>query len=478
MKNQSIPSWLIQLGILNNLFPLTMLSIMNTKIVAIIFAIISVVVGCCHIDSGSTGYISNYRLRFERGDTVYVGNGSFSVSFCIEPNAPDTVVMQFGMREGLNYAEYDSDSTFLLSVSGDNLLSYSLLNDERQISFVRKDGQKFATVRMEYTYGNYASAMRFGKPLDANNPIADIWETSWEEFYYPFIPNSHMDIRAEFVAPDTVDVVAAYPVYRQGDRYICEAKNIISHSLHFAYLNKKHYIVDTIGICGKKVPLYQMKKRLLSDSEKADMANVLCRAAEYFESVFGDSYWSEKHGVSVMSILFEPTFYGLRQNVNFMSSPIDDSTYYAFGLVHEMGHRWLGEYNLLIADGQPGAYFIKESLNVFMRMMFGRATGLYDWQQEMQKRRKSYDEIKGTKRDCALIDMRYNSNFDVVYSKGPVILDDFAQRIGYDEMVRIIGEFYRRYDQKIGLRYEDFISTVADLHPEIADELNQRLRSI
>lgn len=451
---------------------------MSTRIVAIFFVITTVVGGCSRIDSNSTGYISNYRLRFERGDTVYVGNGSFSVSFCIEPNAPDTVVMQFGMREGLNYAEYDSDSTFLLSVSGDNLLSYSLLSDERQIAFVRNSNEQAAHIRMEYGYSNIVTAFRFGKPLNANNPTADIWETSAEEFYYPFIANTHMDIRAEFVAPDSVEVIASYPAHRQGDSYICEAKNIISHSLHFAYLNKKHYIVDTIGICGKKVPLYQMKKRLLSDSEKADMANVLCRAAEYFESVFGDSYLSEKHGVSVMSILFEPTFYGLRQNVNFMSSPIDDSTYYAFGLVHEMGHRWLGEYNLLIADGQPGAYFIKESLNVFMRMMFGRATGLYDWQQEMQKRRKSYDEIKGTKRDCALIDMRYNSNFDVVYSKGPVILDDFAQRIGYDEMVRIIGEFYRRYDQKIGLRYENFISTVADLHPEIADELDRRLRSI
>ena len=451
---------------------------MNTKIVAIIFAIISVVAGCSHIDSGSTGYISNYRLRFERGDTVYVGNGSFSVSFCIEPNAPDTVVMQFGMRSGLDFAEHDTDSTFLLSVFGDNLQSYTILSDERQIAFVRNSNEQAAHIRMEYGYSNIVTAFRFGKPLNANNPTADIWETSAEEFYYPFIANTHMDIRAEFVAPDSIEVVAAYPVYRQGDSYICEAKNIISHSLQFAYLNKNRYIVDTIGVCEHKVPVYQMKKRVLSDSEKTDMANVLCRAAEYFESVFGDSYWSEKHGVSVMSILFEPTFYGLRQNVNFMSSPIDDSTYYAFGLVHEMGHRWLGEYNLLIADGQPGAYFIKESLNVFMRMMFGRATSLYDWQREMERRRNAYAEIKGTKRDRALIDMCYNNYYDIVYYKGPLILDEFAQRIGYDGMVRIIAEFYRRHDLRPGLRYEDFIATVADLHPEIAGELDQRLRCI
>ena len=442
-----------------------------------VFTLVLLCIGCRRVHD-SKSFISNYKLQFDRGDTVWVGNGHFCISFCIEPNAPDTVVMQFGMREGLNYAEYDSDSSFLLTVSGDNLLNYIMHNDERQILFVRKDRKRAATIRMEYSYANFVGAMRFGKPLDANNPIADIWETSFEEFYYPFIANTHMDISAEFVAPDSIEVVAAYPVYRQGDSYICEAKNIISHSLQFAYLNKNRYIVDTISVCEHKVPVYQMKKRVLTDAEKSDMANVLCRAADFFEGVFGESYWSERHGFTSMSILFEPTFDCLRQNVNFMSSPIDDSSYYAFGLVHEMGHRYLGEYNLLNDAGIPGAMFLHESLNVFMRMMFGRATGLYDWQREMQKRRKSYAEIKGTKRDRALIDMCRNNNYAVVYDKGPLILDEFAQRVGYDEMVRIVAEFYRRYDLKPGLRYEDFIATVADLHPEIANELDQRLRSI
>lgn len=446
------------------------------RTIIILFTLVVLCIGCRQsIDI--TSYISNYNLRFDRGDTVNVGNGHFAVSFRIDAHAPDTVVMHFGTMV-LGYTEHETDTTFVISVSGDNLQRYEIRNGKQQIVFVRMNKQEAATVRMAYDYGNFSAVMKYGKSPDWNNPTADIWETSSEEFYYPFIPNTRMDIRAEFVAPDSVEVIAAYPVYRQGDSYICEAKNIISHSLQFAYLNKNRYIVDTIRVCEHKVSVYQMKKRVLTDAEKSDMANVLCRAADFFEGVYGEPYWSERHGVTGMSILFEPTFYGLRQNVNFMTSPIDDSTYYAFGLVHEMGHRYLGEYNLLNDAGIPGAMFLHESLNVFMRMMFGRATGLYDWQREMQKKRKSYAEIKGTKRDRALIDMCYNNNYAVVYDKGPLILDEFAQRIGYDEMVRIIAEFYRRYDLKPGLRYEDFISTVAELHPEIANELDQRLRSI
>ena len=405
-----------------------------------------------------------------------VANGHFDVSFTIEPSAHDTVWMRFGGR--IPYAEQETDSTFHIVISGANIVHKIIDSESQRIGFIRENKRKPSSVRMEYDYGNFAAALRFGKPLNANNPTADIWETSTEEFYYPFVPQTRMDIHAEFMVSDSVEVVAAYPAKRVGDCYICEANNIISHSLQFAYLNRNHYIVDTINVCDVGVPVYQMKKRPLTDSERSSMANVLSDAAEYFEEVFGVSYFSEKHGTSSMSVLFEPTFIGLRYNINFMSSPIDSSTYSPWGLVHEIGHRWLGEYNLLIADGQPGAYFIRESLNVFMRMMFGRATGSYDWQAEMHRRQQSYSKIKGTEHDRALIDMRYNSNHAVVYAKGPLILDEFAQRIGYDEMVRVIAEFYRRHDLKPGLRYEDFVATVADLHPEIAEELDQRLRSI
>lgn len=140
-------------------------------------------------------------------------------------------------------------------------------------------------------------------------------------------------------------------------------------------------------------------------------------------------------------------------------------------MVHEMGHRWLGEWTLLIDDGQPGAYFIKESLNEFMTLMFIRQFyGVRTYEAQLDKCRAEYEKIKGTSQDESLVDVVLNNNNTVVYRKGPLVLDCIAKQIGYDELMGLIARFYRKYAGEYPLRYTDFIDMLHESKAGVAKE--------
>lgn len=427
--------------------------------------------------------VTDYQLRFELEEGV--GNAHVEVSFNIAADAPDTVWMNFGgglQTQGFVYTEDEqTDSTFHIVIKCNNIKHKIIDSRKQRIGFVPNHGL-ISTVFMSYDYCNMSAAIEYP------HPTMVIWDTGASEFYYPFVTHSQMDIRAEFVVPDGVEVMASYPVRKRGNSYILEEKVISSRSLRMAFLQKKYYSVDTIQI-PYAVPVYRLKGYNI-DAQLKNIESETPLIMDFYAKAYKEPYISPKHCVRPLQAIIFGYGGGLQNHVNFISVPLFSSiemdtlsrspslAEYSPSLAHELGHRWISSDNLFISKGQPGAYFIVESLNEFMTLMCFREINHHRYLRRMANRRKSYADIKGTKRDRALFDMRRNNNFDVVYAKGPLILDEFAQRIGYDEMVRIIAEFYRRYDLKPGLRYEDFISTVADLHPEIANELDQRLRSI
>lgn len=101
--------------------------------------------------------------------------------------------------------------------------------------------------------------------------------------------------------------------------------------------------------------------------------------------------------------------------------------------MHEIGHRWLGEWTLLIEDGEPGAYFIKESLNEFMTLMFIRDYyGENQYRALIEKYKDEYSKINGTRHDEPIVDVVVNNNNTVIYRKGPLVLDRIARNIGYE----------------------------------------------
>lgn len=138
----------------------------------------------------------------------------------------------------------------------------------------------------------------------------------------------------------------------------------------------------------------------------------------------------------------------------------------------------MGEWTLLIDDGGPGAYFMKESLNEFMTLLFiRRFYGRQSYETQLDKCRSEYEKIKGTYQDVPIIDVVENNNNTVVYRKGPLVLDRIAKEIGYNEWIAIISRFYREYAGKYPLKYTDFINLVNESHAGIGDKLNLLLTS-
>ena len=136
----------------------------------------------------------------------------------------------------------------------------------------------------------------------------------------------------------------------------------------------------------------------------------------------------------------------------------------------------MGEWTLLIDDGQLGAYFIKETLNEFMTLMFIRNYyGIQAYKTQLGRCRSEYDEIKGTLQDEPIVNVVVNNNNTVIYRKGPLVLDIIANEIGYDELIGIISRFYREYAGKHPLEYWDFINFVNECYDGVGDKLNTLL---
>lgn len=178
--------------------------------------------------------------------------------------------------------------------------------------------------------------------------------------------------------------------------------------------------------------------------------------------------------------LFHTSGYSNRNNLNLISASQEKfaTKSHLLPLAHEIGHRWLGEWTLLIPDGNEAAYFIKESLNEYMTLLFVRATAGEDVFRTLLETEyeKPLQTVRGTTADARLIDMRYNNN-TAVYCKGPVVLDRVASRMGYDRWIGFMRRFYATWQFRPGLTYPSFVGLLARDDPQAARLLDSLVRT-
>lgn len=194
-------------------------------------------------------------------------------------------------------------------------------------------------------------------------------------------------------------------------------------------------------------------------------------SVSYFSEIYGDSYLSAPRRISSYPIFLfhDGKGFSNRYNIGFISASQEKFSTYPniYPLVHEIGHRWLGEWTLLIDDGEPGAYFIKESLNEFMTLMFLRHYyGEKLYRSLIEKYAQEYLQIKDTPQDEPFINIVENNNNIIVYNKGPLVLDWIAQEIGYENLTKTISQFYRENAGKYPLRYSDLIKLLNKTYPD------------
>ena len=326
---------------------------------------------------------------------------------------------------------------------------------------------------MDYNYTNLYSFFIYGEG------DAELWETSYGEYFYPYVPNTYMDVDIEIETPDSLSLICSYPL---GPNNSGTLKHILAQSLTLAFIRSMAYRQTDEYIPGK-LSIYQIKEMVCSRERYDELLELTEAAIAFFGRVYGEDNISEERNITALPVYLFHNGKGFsnRYNIGFISASQEKFATKPdiYPLVHEIGHRWLGEWILLIDDGQPGAYFIKETLNEFMTLMFIRQVrGAKAYETQLDWCKSEYEKIKGTPQDEPLVDVVLNNNNTVVYRKGPLMLDRIAQEIGYDNLPEVISRFYRKYAGKHPLRYTDFINLVNKSHAGIGDRLNTLLTEL
>lgn len=328
--------------------------------------------------------ISDYALHIDKiGQEA--ANLHVVCSFGVDFQGADSISMYFGGGQ-----EYSIDN---LKMHGDGC-EYTYDYAQKKIVIRRKD-DRTVRVGMDYDYTNLSAFFIYGEG------DAELWETSFGEYFYPYVPNTYMDVAIEVETPDSLSFLCSYPLAaNSATRYSGTLKHILSQSLTLAFLRTDAYQRTEAELPGE-VSVYQIKGMQCGRERYDELLELTGASIAFFSEVYGEDYVSAERNVTALPayLFHNGKGFSNRYNIGFISASQEkfSTSPDIYPLVHEIGHRWLGEWTLLIDDGEPGAYFIKESLNEFMTLLFIRHFyGPDTYEKQLDWCRSEYGKIKGT----------------------------------------------------------------------------------
>lgn len=388
--------------------------------------------------------MTGYSLYIDKVDQD-AANIHVKCAFSLDFSGKDSVLINFG-----GAPEFSVDN---LSVAGEGC-SYEYRPDRKSLVFYR-NGAGTAGIMMEYDYTNLSAFFIYGEGK------AELWETSFGEYFYPYIPDTYIDADISVRLPDSLSLLCSCPL---------ESRHILAQSIVLAFIQKDAYS-HTVEYIPEKVDIYQISGMQCNEKRYRELLELTEAAISYFSGIYWEDYISGERNIhSFPAYLFhDGKGFSNRYNIGFISASQEkfSTSPDIYPLVHEIGHRWLGEWTLLIEDGEPGAYFIKESLNEFMTLMFIRDYyGENQYGALIEKYKEEYSKINGTRQDEPIVDVVVNNNNTVIYCKGPLVLDRIARNLGYEKLTEIISKFYRQYAGCHPLKYTDFVELVSESDPE------------
>lgn len=412
-------------------------------------------------------HLSEYVLNMSKQNKDEA-NMHVCCSFVVDFQESDSIVMNFGGDKEIsieNLSIYKDSSS----------LKHHYYPEVKKLVLKGYTGL-ISKMKIEYNYANLSAFFIYG------NGKAELWETSYDEYYYPYLPNTYTDMTINLELPDSLVPICSYPMPNIGKgKYQCTLKGILQQSLSLAFLKKNAYVHTKISE-PYNMDVYQIKGMQCDQKRYNELVRLANESISFFSKVYGEEYLCQSRGITSYPafVFHDGKGFSNRYNIGFISASQHKFSTYPdiYPLVHEIGHRWLGEWTLLIDDGKPGAYFIKESLNEFMTLMFLRyyyGNNLY--QSLIKKCKLEYMKIKNTPEDEPILNIVTNNNNTIIYYKGPLILDRFAEEIGYDNCINIISLFYQNHAGKPHLEYTDFIRLINKTYPQAADKLINQIEN-
>jgi hypothetical protein len=409
-----------------------------------------------------------------QSENVMQINCAFDIVFEGSNSNPDTVDMYFGgqLKE---HAIQD------LEVVTETDLNYIFNAEGKTIRFIQGQNDTADTVHvaMSYVYMNLSAAF-------SHRADNEFWETSYQEFYYPFIFGQKVNFDVKVTVPDSIRVIANYTNISvqeidSAKVYLFDTKMpVVPHSLILGLLPVDDYETFSKSVDDFRFNYYVLKSIEIPESRFIELENLTGASIAFFSEVFKDEYRNHLTGEDI-SFVFHRCPVSNRNNGSFITASQQKfaTKPHILPMVHEIGHRWLGEWTLLIEDGKPGAYFISESLNEYMTLLFAKHHyGKSYFEDLFQKEYVSvYKEISGTSKDTSLYSMKYNNNWAVVYKKGVLVIHKIVEKIGEDKWVDFMRKFYTRYKYDPELDYQKFISLLGEIDFGAAELLDKYVRS-
>lgn len=422
-----------------------------------------VVAGCVFVGCGKQQVHDNnlqllsqevnaYKISFDKRE---MGSGALKVNcaFTIEFDAKDSVVLNFG-------GTLLDDSVAELQVLPSDM-EYSFRPDNREIIFYNP-GKDRIRVRMKYVYLNLTSVLMYA------DSGSEIWECIYSnsgEYYYPMKRGNRYSGIVQYFVPDSLLVVSSG---KQGHVKCQRIEQCVP--LNFAFLDKGIYERQTLhGRHG--IQVYQSVRNKAPSARLDELAILSSKAIEWYENKFQEPYIKPIFGTyGYPTFIFHNGNSSFnRYNMGFISASQEKFSTYPdiYPLIHEIGHRWFGEYSMFINDGQKGYAFIIETLNEFMALMCIRdIIGIEEYERVIDNYTERWENIKGSETDIHPIDITENNNIIVTYRKGPVMIDRVAREIGYDKVIRNIISIYRELS---GIPDLEFTRIEKILEPEFLE---------
>lgn len=135
--------------------------------------------------------IKNYNLHISK-DNQEAANLHVSCTFSLDFQDKDSVSMNLGGGQ-----EFSIDNLRI----DNKMYEYEYNQKSKKIVFHKKQKQT-VRISMDYDYTNLSAFFIYGKG------DTELWETSFGEYFYPYVPNTFMDVALNVETPDSLALIS------------------------------------------------------------------------------------------------------------------------------------------------------------------------------------------------------------------------------------------------------------------------------
>jgi len=310
-----------------------------------------------------------------------------------------------------------------LKIKSDNRIPF-IFDQEKKLLKICKNKIKQNKISFEYKFN-----IIWGISLDNN---ASLFYNS-SEYPIPFIENiDSIDFTCKIKKINKFSVLTNIP--QEDDSYT--SKLIGINKIAFVFLDTQAFKIHNYSTPFCKINVFTTDNTL-TENDFGRLGHKLTDCIDYFSTNITPCRYRELNIIE--ADWWGSTFIGGVAVVNI-------SAFRTYTLFHEIIHEWIGGI-IPTKNNTVGEFLTKESLNEYLTMQFLKyEDGDSVYNAALQKYRESYDDYLKTNEDISIFNVtKYvDSTHPIIMYKQVLLLDELAQKVGYNELNSAIFDFLKK----------------------------------